>query len=62
MENRRKNGGLTDDQLIQIKAAILASIYEEIGRSIISKLLWVVGTLCLTALAWLVGSGKISLK
>jgi hypothetical protein len=59
MENRRKNGGLTPEQVEQIKAAVLASIYEEIGRSIVSKSLWILGTLVALGLTYLGLTGKI---
>ena len=61
-EERRKNGGLTQDQIDAIKEAVLASVYEEIGRSIVKKVLWALGAISLTGIAWLVGSGHVSIK
>lgn len=40
---RRKNGGLSDEQVESIKEAILNSLYEEIGRSLVKKVVWVLG-------------------
>ena len=58
-EDRRKNGGLTDEQLEAIKQAILDSIYQEIGKSLVRKAIWAVGAILLAALAWFHGAGKI---
>lgn len=57
--DRRKNGGLTDEQVEAIKQAILDSIYQEIGRSLVKKALWALGAIILAAVAWLHGAGKI---
>lgn len=56
---RRKNGGLTDEQVEAVKQAILDSIYQEIGRSLVKKVLWAVGAVVLAVAAWLHGSGKL---
>lgn len=58
-QERRKNGGLTDAQIDAIKEAILASVYEDIGRSLVKKILWAVGTLLLGLLVWLTAKGYI---
>jgi len=57
--DRRKNGGLSDEQVEAIKQAILDSIYKEIGKSIVRKVIWVVGTAVALLLAWLTGAGHI---
>jgi hypothetical protein len=49
---RRKNGGLTDEQVDVIREAILRSIYEDIGRSIVKKVLWALGAVLFALLAW----------
>ena len=56
---RRKNGGLTDEQVEAIKQAILDSVYQEIGKSLVSKLLWAGGAVALAVVSWLHGSGAI---
>jgi hypothetical protein len=61
-DDRRRNGGLTDEQVEQIKEAILREIYAEIGRSIVSRLLWALGLLFTALLAYLGFTGRISLK
>lgn len=58
-DDRRKNGGLDAEQIEAIKQAILASIYEEIGRSIVKKILWAGGAVLFALLAWLVGHGYV---
>lgn len=50
---RRKNGGLTGEQVEAIREAILRSIYEDIGRSVVRKILWTLGALSFALLAWL---------
>ena len=60
-EERRKNAGLSDEQIEAIKDAILDSIYQEIGRSIVKKVLWVAGSAAVTLSAWL-GFNHISIK
>ena len=57
--DRRKNGGLTDEQVEAIKQAILDSVYQDIGRSLVKKAIWAIGVIILAALAWLHGAGKI---
>ena len=59
-DERRNNGGLTDEQVEAIKEAILASIYEEIGRSIVKKILWAGGAVFAALLAWLAAKGYIT--
>lgn len=58
-EERRENGGLSDEQVRAIKDAILASIYEDIGRSIVKKILWAGGAVLAALLAWLVANGYV---
>lgn len=59
---RRENGGLSEAQVIQIRDAILASVYEEIGRSVVKKSLWVCGSILAAAYAWLVFKGYITVQ
>ena len=60
-EERRKNGGLTDEQVEAIKEAVLASVYEDIGRSLVKKALWVLGAVVAGALGF-VGADHIFFK
>jgi hypothetical protein len=60
-EERRKNGGLSDSQIEAIKDAILASVYEDIGRSLVKKILWALGALFLGLLGWLAAKGYIKI-
>lgn len=61
-KERRTSGGLSDSQIEEIREAILRSIYEDIGRSIVKKILWVVGPSLLAILAWLTYKGYIPPK
>jgi hypothetical protein len=61
LEERRKNGGLSDSQIEAIKDAILASVYEDIGRSLVKKVLWLLGAMFLGLLGWLTAKGYIKL-
>ena len=61
-EERRKNGGLTDEQVDEIREAILASIYEDIGRSIVKKVLWAAGAIGLAFISWLGFSNHVKIS
>ena len=59
---RRKNAGLSDEQIEAIREAILASVYEDIGRSLVKKAIWVLGAVFAALLTWLAAKGYISPK
>ena len=60
-------GGLTPDEIEQIvekaseRAAkkVLDSVYLEIGKGVLRKAAWLLGTALLVLLAWLGGKGLI---
>lgn len=56
MENRRKNGGLSDEQVDQITKAILERIYAQIGKSLVAKFLWACGTGLIALASWFAGT------
>jgi hypothetical protein len=56
---RRRNGGLSDEQIDAIKEQIMASVYEDIGRSLVKKVLWILGALLAALLGWLAAKGYI---
>jgi hypothetical protein len=58
-EERRKNAWLTDEQINYIRERILASVYEDIGRSLVKKILWILGALLVALLSWLAAKGYI---
>lgn len=62
-EGPERRAGISEEQLEAIaeRAAerALAKVYESIGRSVVKKMLWVLGAACLAILAWLGGSGKL---
>lgn len=51
----------TAEEIETIKTQILDSIYADIGKSVVKKVLWVSGAILLAAFAWLVGKGHINL-
>lgn len=61
-EERRRHVELTAEQIDIIKDAVLASVYEDIGRSLVKKILWVVGALLTGLLGWLAAKGYVSIK
>jgi len=52
---------LTEEELNEIKEQLLESIYTDIGRSIVKKVLWVVGSIGMAMVAWLMGNHNIKL-
>lgn len=60
---RRAAAALSEEQidLIADRAAerALAKVYEQIGRSVVRKILWVAGAAALAIAAWMKGSGKL---
>ncbi len=56
---RRKNRGLTDEEIEVIKEQLLNSIYEDIGRSVVKKLLWTLGALFIALSTWLAAKGYL---
>ena len=58
-EERRKNSGLTNEQVEAIREAILRSIYEDIGRSIVKKILWAGGAVLFALYSWAALKGYI---
>ena len=59
---RRKQAHLTEEQIEHIaeKAAEVAleRVYTQIGKSVVSKFLWLVGAATLAVLAYVKGTGK----
>ena len=62
-EERRKTVELSDDQIERIaeRAAevALSKVYQQIGKSVVQKILWVIGAASLAFFAWMNGSGKV---
>jgi len=50
---------LREAELDAIKEQLLESIYADIGKSLVKKVLWLFGAVCLAAFAWLKGSGHV---
>ena len=58
-KDRRKPA--TPEEIEELKRQILDSIYADIGKSIIKKLLWIGGAVLLGLLGWLSTKGHIKL-
>lgn len=62
-EERRKSTRLSDEQIriIAEHAAEVAleRVYTQIGKSVVSKVLWLAGAAALAVAAWLNGAGHI---
>jgi len=52
MENKHE-GHFTPEEIEQIKEQLLESIYADIGRSVIKKILWIGGAVLLSLFAYL---------
>ena len=52
----------TSEEIDTIKAQLLESIYADIGKSVVKKLLWIFGAVVLAAFAWLSAKGHIRLE
>lgn len=52
---------LTDAELEAIKAQLLESIYADIGKSVVKKALWILGSMVAAAVAALSATGHINL-
>lgn len=50
---------LTPEELESLREQLLQSIYADIGRSIVRKVLWVFGAAALILFAWLNGKGHV---
>jgi hypothetical protein len=48
---------LTDQELEAIKKQLLDSIYADIGKSVVKKVLWIGGAILLAFYAWLKAHG-----
>ena len=55
----RTNGQLSHEDIERIKEAVLASVYEDIGRSVVKKFLWVAGSVLAALLGWAYATGHI---
>jgi len=63
-KEERRNGrrSLSPEEMEALKNQLLDSIYADIGKSVVKKVLWIGGA-CLTAFfAWLTAKGHITLR
>ena len=60
MENEKHTlVSLSPEELASLKEQLLESIYADIGRSIVKKVLWVLGAVAVAGFAWLAGKGHV---
>ena len=57
----RRRSALSPDDIEAIKKQILDSVYADIGKSIITKLLWIGGAVLTALFAWLSLKGHIKI-
>lgn len=62
-DEQQKQGlhNLTDEELEILRERLLESIYTDIGKSVVSKILWVFGAIGFAAFAWLTAHGFIKI-
>ena len=56
-----KRRPLTDEEIEAIKEQLLESIYADIGKSVVKKVLWVAGAVVVGAFTALAASGHIKI-
>ncbi len=60
MENEKHTIiSLSAAELDDLKEQLLESIYADIGRSIVKKVLWILGAVAVAGFAWLAGKGHV---
>lgn len=60
MENEKHTPiSLSAAELDDLKEQLLESIYADIGRSIVKKVLWILGAVAVAGFAWLAGKGHV---
>lgn len=52
---------LSEAELQAIKEQLLESIYADIGKSVVKKILWICGALLLAAFAWVKGANHFNI-
>ena len=57
----RRRSPLSADDIEAIKKQILDSVYADIGKSIVTKLLWISGAVLTALFAWLSIKGHIKI-
>ena len=57
----RRRSPLSADDIEAIKKQILDSVYADIGKSIVTKLLWIGGAVLTALFAWLSIKGHIKI-
>ena len=55
----RERVPLSQDEIDEIKRQLLESIYADVGRSLVRKFLWALGTVVFAAAVGLAAAGKI---
>ena len=60
-DTKERRASFTPEEIENIKAQILDSIYKDIGKNVVSKVLWLFGAICLATFAWLSAKGHIKI-
>ena len=57
--------GMTEDEIEdlvgRVSDKVVSRFYEEVGRGVMKKILWVIGLATISLLIWLAGTGKIKI-
>jgi hypothetical protein len=64
-ERRAPFSGLSEDDVEElvgrVTQKVLDKCYQDIGRSVVNKALWVIGLVSVSLLIWLAGAGKLKI-
>jgi hypothetical protein len=62
---RQPFGGMSEDEIEDLvgRAAqkVMDNFYRDIGKSVLSKVLWAIGLVTVSLLIWLAGAGKLKI-
>jgi hypothetical protein len=61
-EERQPFGGMTeseiDDLVARVAKRVMEDFYQEVGRSVVKRVLQIIGVATVVIALWLIGSGK----
>jgi hypothetical protein len=65
IDRRVPFAGLSEDDIEdlvgRISQRVMDKCYQDIGRSVVNKTLWVIGLVSVSLLIWLAGAGKLKI-
>lgn len=63
IEGRRPFRGLSEEEVEllvgRVSQRVLENFYQEVGRSVMSKVLWVIGLVTVSLVIWLTSTGRM---